>query len=47
MSIFELEPIGTTFGVRVRGLDVRTLDDKSSAALIDALNQHQLLVIPG
>jgi alpha-ketoglutarate-dependent taurine dioxygenase len=44
---FELEPLSATFGARISGIDLASLDDATFAALYEAWLEYALLIFPG
>lgn len=47
MSMLDLRPLGPTFGAEIRGIDVRTIDAATEAAVKAALDAHRVVVIRG
>jgi alpha-ketoglutarate-dependent taurine dioxygenase len=48
VATLDIEPLGaTTFGATVRGIELRTVDDATLAALHEAWLEYALLIFPG
>jgi taurine dioxygenase len=43
--MLDIEPLGTTFGADVSGVDVRALDEETAAAVRAAVDKHRVVVI--
>ena len=46
-TTLDLQPVDACFGATVRGVDLRSLDDATWAAIYDAWIEHALLIFPG